>query len=200
MQNYNKIYLPYVPPADVNYIYIFYLYKKAQRMADRDIKQDIGYKSINDLCRQLNEDQKVISYSTLKRMIESKKYEDFFSIRDCGNIKWLSLNNDFRSKTDNKQRFVVLNPTTYNLLIQQEDNLLAKYTIYIKYMCGLNGGESDFTANQFLSAFGYCTKSGSEKGQLSKYNHLLEENQIISIDRTMLEEGKRRNTYTFLDT
>lgn len=200
MSNYNKIYLPYVPPADVNYIYLFYLYKKAERMADRDIKQDIGYTSINDLCRQLNEDQKVISYSTLKRMIESKKYEDFFSIEDLGSIKWLRLNNDFRSRTDNKQKFVVLNPTTYNLLIQQGDNLLAKYTIYIKYMCGLNCGSSDFTANQFLSEYGYCTKSGNHKGQLSKYNLLLEEQKIIRIERTMLEEGKRRNTYTFLDT
>lgn len=45
-----------MPPAKVNYINIFYLYKKAERMADRDIKQDIGYTSINDLCRKLNED------------------------------------------------------------------------------------------------------------------------------------------------
>jgi hypothetical protein len=62
-------------------------------------------------------------------------------------MKWITLNNDFRDTTGKKRPFVVLSPKTYNLILQEEDNLLAKYIIYIKYMCGLCGGSTDFTAN-----------------------------------------------------
>ena len=41
--------------------------------------------------------------------------------------------------------------------------MLAKYTIYMKYMCGFNGGSADFTANQFLTTFNYSIKSNNIK-------------------------------------
>lgn len=67
-------------------------------------------------------------------------------------------------------------------------------------MCGLCGGCSDFTANQFLSAIGYSTMSSAQKEDISKFNKLLEDKKIVSIQRNRLEDGKRRNIYTFLDT
>ena len=210
-QNYNKFFLPYVPQADVNYIYIFYLYVLAKQYEDRSIKQDINYNSIADLCRQINTNEKLlsyneqrekkkkqlISYSTLRRMLNNKEYENFFTLDE--KWKWIYLNNDFSGNKKEKKKFVVLNPNTYSLLIQQDDNLLAKYIIYMKYMCGACGGKSDFTANQFFTAIGYSTKSNSEKDVISDYNKLLEEKGIVKIERNSLDDGTRRNTYTFID-
>lgn len=67
-------------------------------------------------------------------------------------------------------------------------------------MCGLCGNKgTDFTANQFLQTFEYATNSNNYKDKISKYNSLLEEKKIVSIHRNPLEQGKRRNTYIFLD-
>lgn len=68
-------------------------------------------------------------------------------------------------------------------------------------MCGLNKrGQTDTTINQFLSTFCYSTKSNENKRIIGKYNSLLEDKGIISIKRDMMENGRWRNTYTFLDT
>ena len=204
-QNYNKYYLPFIPQADINYIYLFYLYGIAERN-NADIKEKIDYKSIVKLLGKINKDKdkELMKYSTLQRMLLDKdeKYKDFFSIVKLPNgLNRIYLNNYFRHTEQKKvPPFVVLNPKTYNLLIQQKNNLLAKYTVYMKYMCGACGGKSDFTANQFLSAIGYCAKSNTLKGMISGFNQLLEEHKIISIQRNRLEDGKRRNIYTFLDT
>lgn len=146
----------------------------------------------------INEEKTIISESTLRRMLKNTEYNDFFEIDKFGSMNWIHLKNDFH-KPEEKKPFVVLCPNTYNLLIQEQDNLLAKYTIFIKYMCGYCGGSTDFTANQFFSAFGYSLNSHSMRDRLCKYNTLLEQSGIVSIKRTLLEEGKRRNTYTFRD-
>lgn len=80
-------------------------------------------------------------------MLKNSDYSKFFTITKYGSMKWIMLNNDFRNTLDRKEKFVVLSPNTYKLLIQENDNLLAKYTIFIKYMCGIHGGNTDFTAN-----------------------------------------------------
>lgn len=202
-QNYNKYYLPYVPRAKINYIYLFYLYGIAERNYS-DIKEKIDYKTIVELLGKINEKGEVMKYSTLQRLLADKKkqYKNFFSIIELPDgMNRIYLNNRFKSANGKKvPPFVVLNPKTYNFLIQQNNNLLARYTVYMKYMCGLCGGCSDFTANQFLSAIGYCAKSNTLKGMISGFNQLLEEHKIISIQRNRLEDGKRRNIYTFLDT
>ena len=200
MQSYKKYYIPYYPRAKINYIYLLSLYAIADRPENRALKQDIGFYSIKELLSMINSNKFILSEATLRRVLQSDDYKYFFSIEDLGKTKWIILNNDFRNSTQQKIPFVVLCPNTYNLLIQEEDNLLAKYTIYLKYMCGLNKGKTDFTANQFLTTFGYSTSSHNAKDKISKYNSLLEQKQIISIDRNLLEDGKRRNTYTFLDT
>ena len=199
MQNYKKYYIPYNPIAKVNYIYLLSLYRIAENAENRGIKQDIGFSSIKDLLNKINREEIILSESTLRRLLKSKEYEKFFTIEEFGAMKWIILNNDFSKSAQNKQPFVVLCPITYNLLIQEKDNMLAKYTIYMKYMCGFNGGSADFTANQFLTTFNYSIKSNNIKDQISKYNSLLEEQKIIYIERNQLEEGKRRNTYTFKD-
>ena len=198
-QTYNKIYLPYVPRAKVNYIYLFSLYKIADRYDDNRIKSYIEYKSHNDLLRMINNDKKIISYSTLSRMLQNSEYNSFFEVLEDDIDKSIFLFNDVRRLIEQKKGFVILFPDTYKLLIQQNDNLLAKYTIYLKYMCGKCGGHTDITADQFLSAFGYSINSNNTKDKISGFNRLLEEKRIVKIDRNRLEDGKRRNTYTFID-
>lgn len=72
MYRYNKIYLPYKPEANINYIYLFCLYGIAERYDQNGIKQDIGYRTIKDLhskiCeyqKTINKDADLISYSTV---------------------------------------------------------------------------------------------------------------------------------------
>ena len=156
------------------------------------------------MLEQINADGYVMSESTLRRMLNNKEYKDFFTIDRMGQTYWITLNNDFRKETGKENPFVVLNPKTYNLLFQEDKeikdkNLLAKYIIYLKYMCGYCGGSTDITANQFLTTFGYKTNSNGMKDQLTAFNKLLEDEKIISIKRTQIAEGKRRNTYTFID-
>ena len=119
----------------------------AERPEERGIKQDIGFKSINELLSMINKDRTVLSDRTLRRMLNNEEYKCFFTLQEFGAMNWIILNNDF-SRTANKQEpFVVLCPKTYNLLLEKKDNLLAKYTIYLKYMCGANKGITDITAN-----------------------------------------------------
>lgn len=252
MQSYNKIYLPYSPPAnwnnktvaassfqqiepvakrkkvvDVDYIYIFYLYLLAVRPREEKIKtlwrdayavkQMVNYSTIRDLQGQINELQETlkdklyniaeeaekmqpISYATVQRMLNNELYNRYFTIdrQETNNI--LILNNDFSKSSNSNKDFVVLNPKTYLFLIKQQDNLLAKYTIYLKKMCGIGNGKTDFTADQFLTAYGYSTNSHSIKNTISQYNHLLEGQGIIRIDSRITDKGTRRNTYTFIDT
>ena len=252
MQKYNKIYLPYSPPAnwnketlaasffeqiepvakrkkvvDVDYINIFYLYLLAVRPVEervkilwRDaysIKQNISYTTIRDLQNQINQLQdelrqklykdedeakkmQSMSYSTVNRMLNNQLYNTYFTINKMGKNNTIILNNDFKTCSNNIMNFVVLNPKTYFYLIQQQDNFLAKYTIYLKKMCGIGKGRTDFTADQFLSTYGYSTKSHSMKNTISHYNELLENQGIISIERKVTDKGTRRNTYIFIDT
>ena len=85
IQNYNKYYLPYVPRAKINYIYLFYLYGIAERNYS-DIKEKIDYKTIVELLGKINEKGEVIKYSTLQRLLADKKkqYKEYKN-------KWGSL-------------------------------------------------------------------------------------------------------------
>ena len=204
MQNYNKIFLPYKPQADVNYINLFYFYGIAERYEEKGVKSDIIYNSNADIARKINNKfgDKTISSSTIGRMIKNEEqYKYFFSILTTGKTRWIIINNDFSNQTKIeliKNPFVVLNKKVYNFLLEQKDNLLAKYVIYCKYQCGYYHGKTDFTANQFLQTFGYSTQSNSTKDKLTMYNHLLEEQGILKIDRYTAENGTRRNTYYFI--
>lgn len=204
MENYNKIFLPYVPKAEVNYIYLFYLYGIAVRYEDRKQKDDICFSSFRELEERINgkyakDGKKVVSQATLRRVALSEKYKDFFFYDKnyCGR-QGIILQNDFSGDRGKKSPFVVLNRKTYNFLITQADNLLAKYTIFLKYQCGRGGNKTDFTADQFLQAIGYSTKAGNTKSLLGVYNRLLQEQGIITVKPIRID-GKQRNIYSFID-
>ena len=81
---------------------------------------------------------------------------------------------------------------------QEEDNLLCKYYIYLKYYCSLAekaGTKQDFTAKQFLSAIGYSTNSQSQLDKISSYNKKLKEKGLIIITTYRDELGHTRNIY-----
>lgn len=110
----------------------------------------------------------------MRRVALSEKYKPFFVYdKDYCGQQGIILQNDFRGEKGKQSPFVVLNPKTYKFLIEQGDNLLAKYTIFLKNQCGRGGNKADFTAEQFLQAFGYSTKASSTKSLISEYNKLL---------------------------
>ena len=76
--------------------------------------------------------------------------------------------------------------------------MLTKYYLFMKYNCGYSGtNKADFTAEQFLQASMYSTKSNSTLSNISNYNRLLEENKLISISKFRFN-GKERNCYSIL--
>lgn len=169
------------------------------------MKQDICFSSFRDLEEQINNkysksnEKKVVSQATLNRMVKKEDYEPFFTYHRCYYGKQgIVLNNDFRGDRGKTEPFVVLTAKTQRFLIEQKDNLLAKYVIFIKYQCGRGNSNTDFTADQFLQAIGYSVKAGSTKTILSNYNRLLVEKGFLKITPIRID-GKQRNIYTFID-
>ncbi len=167
------------------------------------MKDDVCFSSFRELEERINrkyaKDKKVVSQATLRRVALSEKYKPFFVYdKDYCGQQGIILQNDFRGEKGKQSPFVVLNPKTYKFLIEQGDNLLAKYTIFLKYQCGKGNGRTDFTANQFLQAIGYSTKAASTKSLISTYNKQLQDNGIITIKPIQID-GKQRNVYTFID-
>lgn len=120
MASYKQFYLPYVEQADVNYIYLLYLYCIAKRYnssnfdplhAREFIKSDIEFKSWKELEDKINTElcqyqeykeqtsktkkKKLISKDTLARMVKQKDYEDFIFFDDYHGYKTIILQNDF---------------------------------------------------------------------------------------------------------
>jgi hypothetical protein len=138
-----------------------------------------------------------ISKSTLDRIIKSAEYRDFFTIDKTD--KTIILHNDFHTKRGIP--FIKLTKEEIYFLIRENDNLLCKYFLYLKYYCGIakhNKTEQDFTAKQFLSAFGYSEKSNNYLDKISSYNKLLVERGYISIKKYRDELGHTRNIYITL--
>lgn len=219
MAYYNYFYLPYKENTNINYIYLLYLYCIAQSNKDEPfdiirknerIKNEIEFTSFKDLEQQINtklskfqkkdnngNSKTLVSDSTLSRIVKDDEYKFFLSFYKFGKNKSILLNNDFHGKTN--KPFVRLSPTMVNLLLEQKDNLLAQYIIYIVHYCGISNNKTDFTALQFLGATGYSLKANNYLSKISEYNKLLESNGIISIHRWRDEEGKLRNTYSLIN-
>mgnify|MGYP003293264689 CR=1 FL=1 len=74
-----------------------------------------------------------ISDKTLKKILTDDNYKHFFTVDKTN--KTIYINNDFVNNNFNIP-FVVLYDNEINILLKQNDNLLFKYFIYIKYFCG----------------------------------------------------------------
>lgn len=182
-----KYYVPFVPKADINYLYLFKLYQNATYNRETKCYDTIEYKSIKNLAEMLD-----LSESTTKRLLKDTRYNDYFMI-DKDN-KTIILYNDIRQSG---KPFVCLDKYEVYFLCNNADNLLCKYLLYIKYYCGYSkNGETDFTANQFLTACGYSLNS-NYPSKLSDYNSLLVDYGYISIKRKRDEMGHLRNIYSY---
>ena len=184
-------YLNFKPQADINYLHLLALYDLAQYNPASKAFDTITYNSISKLALQLP-----FSSATLNRILVNDEYKHFLSI-DKKN-RTIKLNCSV-IKDSNNNCFVRLTEKEVKLLQEQNDNLLCKYYIYMKYYCSLSqlaGTKQDFTAKQFLASIGYSINSNSQLDKISSYNSLLKEKGLISIVIYRDEQGHTRNSYT----
>ena len=91
--------------------------------------------------------------------------------------------------------FVQLSKEEVDLILSVNQELFARYLLYLKYHCGAAKDHIiDTTAKQFLAAVGYSDKSRSYISQLCEYNKVLQDKGIVQIQK-YYQDGKERNTY-----
>lgn len=188
-------YIPYEAKADINYIYLLYLYSLAEYSTTKNLFDTVSYSSIRALQKQIEDKfgKGSISLSTLSRLLNDNRYGDYFKV-DLKR-KEIALQN----ATKGMSCFVMLTNREVEFLLERKDNLLVKYFLYIKHFCGLGAvGKQDFTAKQFLSFCGYSTKSNEYISKISAYNRLLVDNNFIRIEQYTDKQGHTRNNYYLL--
>lgn len=190
-----KYYLNYDENANINYCFLFALFCIAERNKKGNIYNVISYKNLKELSDRIQEKAKYnISASSISRMINNKDYKPYFTKSEAENK--IILNTDFRKGKTAGNKFVVLSNTEIYFLLEQNNNQLNKYYLYLKYYCGYTkSGQIDSTAGQILSAIGYSANCGNNKNNLCKYNTLLAEQGFISIEKKKDERGFYRNIY-----
>lgn len=168
---YNYFYVPYREIKKVDYITLFWLYSIAfvESPIEKgevfyinnkipNIKSCICFTSYQDLANKLNAKiqeegmkTKPFTESKIKRFLNNAIYKDFFMfIYNNKNDYELLLRNNLKGFTDNERLippFVRLSPKIIHLILEQDDNLLAEYIIYLVYSCGIHNNSTDFTAN-----------------------------------------------------
>lgn len=187
-------YLSFNPKANVNYLHLFSLYDLADYNPETKAYDTINYTSINKLAERLT-----YSVSTLNRLLHSIEYEEFL-IFDNDNKKIILKSSVIKGSNNNC--FVRLTDKEVRYLQKQQDNLLCKYYIYLKYYCSLAKKaniKQDFTAKQFLTTIGYSIKSQSQLDKISSYNKMLKEQGFIKITTYTDELGHTRNIYNIID-
>lgn len=122
-------YLNFKPKADVNYLHLLALYDLAQYNTTTKAFDTITYNSISKLALSLS-----FSATTLNRMLVNNDYKHFLSV-DKKN-RTIKLNCSV-IKGSNNNCFVRLTEKEVKLLQEQNDNLLCKYYIYMKYYCSI---------------------------------------------------------------
>ena len=184
-----KYYLRFLPTAKIDYIFLFTLYDLADYDTETKTYSIITYKSLAELARLCS-----VSDKTLRRHLADTEYSPFLQW-DKQNKRVILLN-DF-SQNGYKTPFLTVSPVEVRVLLSENDNLLCKYLIYLKYFCGYSASKClDTTAKQFLSAIGYSSNS-SYPSKISGYNALLEREGIIRITKKHDERGFLRNVYSF---
>lgn len=203
-------YVPYYEEYNINYIYLLLFYRIAVVDKNLWIKNTVNYRSLKDLAKRMNElsnsirkeshntaqEVQIISQSTISRISNNAEYSKYFEWQKDN--KKIVLFNDFRNTTNSKKiPFVCLDEDVVSFLIEQNDNLLATYYLYLKYHCGSSKDkQTDTTAKQFLDALGYSTKSGSFVSKISEYNSLLVSKGLLKIKKYKDENGHERNIYS----
>lgn len=205
-------YVPYYEEYNINYIYLLLFYRMAVVDKNLWIKNTVNYRSLKDLAKRMNElsncirteshntaqEVQIISQSTISRISNNAEYSKYFEWQKDN--KKIVLFNDFRNTTNSKKiPFVCLDEDVVSFLIEQNDNLLATYYLYLKYHCGSSKNkQTDTTTKQFLDALGYSTKSGSFVSRISEYNSLLVSKGLLKIKKYRDENGHERNIYSVL--
>lgn len=187
-------YLNFKPDADVNYLHLFSLYDLADYNPATKAYDTINYTSIPKLAALLP-----YSAQTLDRLLKNDEYKKFLSIDKTNKV--ITLYSSVISGSNNNC-FVRLTEKEVSYLRKEQDNLLCKYYIYLKYYCSLAkkaGIKQDFTAKQFLSAIGYSVNSHSQIDKISSYNSKLKEQGLITIITYRDELGHTRNIYNTID-
>ena len=194
-----KFFIPFDVSADINYIYLFCLLDLAEYNRTTKRHDRIEYRSIQELTDRIKKNYNIkISNATISRFLREMEAENnscYLSIDR--NQKTIQINNNFRNKKD--IHFVVIDKRALHFLIQQKENLLCKYYLYLCYYCDITKEHNtDTTAKQFLDVSGYSTKSGNYISKLSYYNSLLVANSFITIQKHKDQKGHERNTYRIL--
>ena len=192
MKNY---FLNYDETAKVNYGFIFALYRIAEINPAERIENLIVYKSQRELAERLKQVGFTVSPSTINRILNDEKYLPYFSKSETENK--LLLHNNFKKGKANSNKFVILTEKETTFLMEQNNTMLYKYYLYLKYYCGYSKSKTiDTTANQILSAIGYSANCGNNKDSLCKFNSLLLEKGFISIKKIKDSKGYCRNIYS----
>lgn len=183
-------YIRFRPNANIDYIYLLSFYDIAEYNQIDKVYNIIQYSSVRSLAESLN-----ISPATVNRILCNDEYKEFMSIDK--QTKTILLHNSFTK--GQSERFVILTNREVQLIKEVNTNLFAKYIIYLKYYCGYTQNNStDFTAQQFLSAFGYSVKSNTTLDTICKYNRLLVDSGIITIIKYRDNLGHIRNIYQYI--
>ena len=189
-------YIPFIPKAHIDYIHLFSFYDIAEYRIETKAFDLITYNSLKELSIRLG-----IAYSTLNRILQGKEnYKDYSKFMEIDKKnKCIYLKCSFPK--GEKASFVRITAAEVKLIRDYKDNntLLAKYLIYIKYYCiHSKNKKNNFTATQFLEAFDYSTKSNANFDKISAFNSLLVKKNIIKIERYIDELGHKRNIYSLL--
>ena len=183
-------YLRFRPTANIDYLYLLSFYDLAEYNEVSKVFDTIHYPSVRVLAESLN-----VSTATVNRILSNPEYTEFMRI-DKSN-KTITLCNSFiRGQSE---QFIRLTADEVKLIREVNTNLFAKYLIYLKYYCGYSKDKNtDFTAQQFLSACGYSVKSNATLDTVSRYNGLLVDRGLIKIQKYRDEKGHTRNRYTYI--
>lgn len=182
-----KYYILFEPAVKINYLYLLRLYCLAEFDLSKRIYNKIPFNNYTQLADLLQ-----VSSSTIRRIRDSADYSIFLEF----NYDSIVIRNDFRDKS---RLFVVLTDIEVQQLLELQDSEIVRYYLYIKYYTLLaekQGKKQDFTAKQYLSAIGSSVKSNDNISRISSYNTILQEKNLISIDKYRDQQKNLRNIYS----
>ena len=192
----SKYFLHYDEKAKINYCFLFSLFLIAERNTKEHINNIILYDTQKELSDRIKEKCNYnISASGISRILKNtEEYKIYFTKPEAENR--IILNNNFKRGAAASNKFIILNEAEILFLLKQNNKLLNKYYLYLKYYCGFSRSKYiDTTANQILSAIGYSANCGSNKAALCKFNSLLLEQGFITITKSKDNKGYSRNFY-----